>query len=160
MRTPGSRSCWHWTTFSNCCVGSLSWVGQARQECQPAAGMGAATVQLLSLSAQDLEPTFAPRNPAVLETPKAILYHYYLSWNHFKIYSITLYYFPSKLCSWLNLPLFLHAVRYCIKLLAGKISFCMSSVLNMSILFSSVLWQSKNKNCNTISLHIPQWSLI
>jgi hypothetical protein len=54
-------------------------VGQAVQGCQPAAEMGAAAVQLPLLSVQDLEPTCAPRNLAVLETPKAILYHYYPS---------------------------------------------------------------------------------
>jgi len=47
-------------------------VGRAVQGYQPAAGMGAAAAQLPLLSVQDLAPTCAPRNPAVLETPEAL----------------------------------------------------------------------------------------
>jgi hypothetical protein len=58
--------------------------------------MGAAAVQLPLLSVQDLEPRCAPRNPAVLEIPKAIICDYYLSLNDFKIFSVIQPYFANK----------------------------------------------------------------
>lgn len=72
MVITGTKSCWHWNIFSNCCVGILSLVGQAVQGCQPAARMGAVTTRLPLLSVQDLAPTCAPKIPAILGTPEAI----------------------------------------------------------------------------------------